>query len=168
MMMLPIANWARRWQRLIRSVVTMCRWKGLRTGTLRVGETASKAPALYSYPFALLNTWTLSTEVQFAVPLNWGSLVNEWPGIRSARTTGWRPHSDCGDRLTSAAQSKSYCNGDPPILGQWGDCHQSWTYDEDRKVCPVRLLSQKRILSPAKNGRHTQTYLSNVSRFHVL
>ena len=79
----------------------MCRWKGLRTGTLRVGETTSKAPALYSYPFALLNTRTLSTEVRFAVPLNRASLVNDWPTIGSARTTGWRPHSECGDRLPS-------------------------------------------------------------------
>ena len=80
--------------------------EGLRTGTLRVAETTSKAsaPALFlSIPFCYTqHTWTLSTEVRFAVPLNCGSLVNDWPTwIESARTTGWRPHSECGHRSPS-------------------------------------------------------------------
>ena len=85
------------------------------------GRDHIKSPrSLYSYP-PLLNTWTLSTEVRFAVPL---TLVNDWPTIGSARTTGWRPHSECGDRSPSQRVIVTVTSASPIL---WRDCHQSWT-----------------------------------------
>ena len=85
--------------------------EGLWTGTPRVGETTSKAPALYSYPFLC--------SAPYLDFINWGTVCCPFklgfPRKRLANdriSKDNRPATTFWVRWQVVAESKSYCNGD--------------------------------------------------------
>ena len=103
------------------------------------GRHHIKSPRSLFLSLPLLNTWTLSTELCFAVPLNWGSLVNDQ--LRSDQQG-----QQAGDHILSAVTGQRVIvtvTGGWPIL--WWDCHQSWTYESGKGCTKLMCTDCQRI-----------------------